>query len=41
MRDQWAIERDKVEWSRVEALKKLFVAIQRDLIETHYPVLAE
>ena len=40
MRDQLSLERDHKDWHRIEAIKKLYVAVQRDLIELSYPIKA-
>ena len=41
MHDQWETERNRTEWLKVENVKKLYVAIQRDLIELSYPTQVE
>jgi hypothetical protein len=41
LHDLWENERNETEWLRIENLKKLFVTIQRDLIELKYPQEAE
>jgi hypothetical protein len=33
LHDLWEIERNETEWLRIENLKKLFVTIERELIE--------
>ena len=37
LHDLWEIERNETEWLRIDNLKKIFITIERDLIELKYP----
>ena len=37
MNNHWETERNETEWQRIEYVKRLYVAIQKDLIDLKYP----